>query len=100
MRILNISFAYLFWLANNKTGKYPEYCMGYSGETWYVGSSELKCYPFTLSSPMHMLNSSFAYLFWLANNKKGKYPGFYVDYSNETWCVGSSEKYYPCALLL
>ena len=32
--IFNISFAYLFWLANNKRGKYPEFFMGYSDETW------------------------------------------------------------------
>ena len=36
--IFNISFAYLFWLANNKKGKYPEFYMGYSDKTWYVGS--------------------------------------------------------------
>ena len=38
MRIFNTSFAYLFWLANNKKVKYPEFCMGYIDETWYVGS--------------------------------------------------------------
>ena len=37
--IFNITFAYLFWLANNKTGKcIQEFFMGYSDETWYVGS--------------------------------------------------------------
>ena len=35
---------------------------------------------------MHILNSSFANLFWLANNNKGKYPEFYMSYSNKTWC--------------
>ena len=29
MRVFNNSFAYLFWLANNKQIKYPEFCMGY-----------------------------------------------------------------------
>ena len=38
MYIFNISFAYLFWLADNKKGKYPDFYMGYSEETWYVGS--------------------------------------------------------------
>ena len=33
MRIFNTSFAYLFWLANNKDIKYPEFCMGYIDET-------------------------------------------------------------------
>ena len=51
MRTLNTSFAYLFWLANNKKGKYPEFCMGYSDETWYVGCSAHKYYPPGLSSP-------------------------------------------------
>ena len=36
MRIFNPSFAYLFWLANNKKVKYPEFCMGYIDETWYM----------------------------------------------------------------
>ena len=51
MRIFNTSFAYLFWLGNNKKGKYPEFCMGYSDETWYVGSSGQKYYQHGLSSP-------------------------------------------------
>ena len=38
MRIYNTSFAYQFWLANNKKVKYPEFCMGYIDKTWYVGS--------------------------------------------------------------
>ena len=36
--IFDISLAYLFWLANIKKVKYPEFYMGYSDETWYVGS--------------------------------------------------------------
>ena len=52
MRIFNTSFAYLFWLANNKKIKYPEFCMGYIDETWYVGSDGHKYYPCgRLSSP-------------------------------------------------
>ena len=51
MCIFNTSFAYLFWLANNKKIKYPEYCMGYIDETWYVGSDGHKYYPCVLSSP-------------------------------------------------
>ena len=42
--LFNVSFAYLFWLANNKKCKYPEFCIGYSDKTWYVGSVEQKCY--------------------------------------------------------
>ena len=34
MYIFNTPFAYLFWLANNKKVKYPEFCMGYIDETW------------------------------------------------------------------
>ena len=50
MRILfSTSFAYLFWLANNKTGKYPEFCIGYCDESWYIGSSGHKYYPRGLS---------------------------------------------------
>ena len=51
MRIFNISFAYLFSLANNKKGKYPEFCMGHSDETWYVGCGGHKYYPPGLWSP-------------------------------------------------
>ena len=38
MLIFNTLFTNLFWLANNKKVKYPEFCMGYIDETWYVGS--------------------------------------------------------------
>ena len=51
MRIFNTSIAYLFWLANNKKFKYPELCMGYSDEAWYVGSDGHKYYPRSLFSP-------------------------------------------------
>ena len=36
IHIFDTSFAYLFWLANNIKGKYPEFCMGYNDKTWYV----------------------------------------------------------------
>ena len=49
MCIFSTSFAYLFWLANNKKVKYPEFCMGYIDETWYVGSDGHKYYPCGLS---------------------------------------------------
>ena len=52
MHIFNTSFAYLFWLANDKKVKYPEFCMGYIDETWYVGLSDgHKYYPCGPSSP-------------------------------------------------
>ena len=51
MRIFNTSFAYLFWLANNNKGKYPEFWMGYSDKTWYVGSDGHKYHPHGLSWP-------------------------------------------------
>ena len=50
IRIFNTSFAYLFRSANNKKVKYPEFCMGYIDETWYVGSDGHKYYPFGLLS--------------------------------------------------
>ena len=58
MRIFDTSFAYLFWLANNQKVKYPEFCMGYIDETWYVGSDGHKYYPWGLSSP----NTHISYL--------------------------------------
>ena len=70
MCIFNTSLTYLFWLANNKKVKYPEFCMGYIDETWYVGTDGHKYYSCRLSSPNgHIFNFSFAYLFWLANKK-------------------------------
>ena len=58
MHIFNTSFAYLFLLGNNKKVKYPEFCMGYIDETWYVGSDGHKYYPYSMSSP----NAHFWYL--------------------------------------
>ena len=49
---MHVSFAYLFWLANDKKKiKYQELCMGYIDETWYVGSDGHKYYPCGLPSP-------------------------------------------------
>ena len=39
---------------------------------------------------MCILITSFAYLFWLANNNKVKYSEFYMGESDETWNVGSN----------
>ena len=75
--------------------------MGYSDETWYVVRSALKYYPCVLLLLMHILITSFAYLFWLANNNKVKYSEFSMGYSDETFNVGSNTlKYYPCVPLL
>ena len=38
---------------------------------------------------MRIFNTSFAYLFWLANNNKGKYSELCTGYIDETWYVGS-----------
>ena len=52
MHIFSTSFAYVFWLVNNKKiNKYPEFCIGYIDETLYVGSDGHKYYPHGLSSP-------------------------------------------------
>ena len=40
----------LFWLANNKKVKYPEFCMCYSDKTGYVGNGGQKLYQHGLSS--------------------------------------------------
>ena len=104
MRIFNTSFAYLFWLANNKNVKYPEFCMGYIDETWYVGSGGggHKYYPCGLSSPnahIYLIPHLQICSDWLITKKKIKYPEFCMGYIDETWYVGSDgHKYYPCGL--
>ena len=50
MSIFNTLFACLFWLANNKKGRYPEFFMGYCDESWYIGSGGHKYYLCGLSS--------------------------------------------------
>ena len=74
MRIFNTSFAYLFWLANNKKSNIQssvwatlmKLCM------WVVmgtSTTHVVC-----RHQMRILNTSFAaYPFWLANNKQFKY---------------------------
>ena len=48
---------------------------------------------------VHIYNTSFAYLFWLANNNKVKYPEFCMGYIDETRCVGTDgHKYCPWGL--
>ena len=37
MSIFNASFAHMLWLANKK-GNYPEFCLSYTDETWYIGT--------------------------------------------------------------
>ena len=78
--VVNAHFKYLicilFWLVNNKKCKYPEFCIRYSDETWYVGKGGLK---FPLGCWMHKIDVSFAYLFWLADNKKDKYPEDFMN---------------------
>ena len=99
MHIFNTSLAYLFWLANNKKIKYSEFCMDYVDKTWYVGSDGHKYYDVVCRYQMRIFNTSFAYLFWLANNKITKYPEFCMGYIDETWYVSSDgHKYYPCGL--
>ena len=69
-------------------------------ETWYMlimvgtGITHVVC-----CHRMCILNSSFAYLLWLAKNKKGKNPEFHVGYSDETWYVSSARDNYPRGLL-
>ena len=45
--------------------KYPEFCMGYIDETWYVGSDGHKYNPAThvCRHQMRIFNTTFAYLF-------------------------------------
>ena len=64
-------------------------------KTWYVGSGGHKYYPCGLSSLNAHIQYSFAYLFWLTDNKIGKYLEFCTGYSDETWYVGSD---YQCGL--
>ena len=92
MCILSISFAYLFWLANNKKMQISRVLYGL--KSWnlvsQMGRSGLKYYPCVLLLSMYILSTSFAYLFWLGNNKKCKYPKFCMGYGDETWYVGST----------
>ena len=74
--------------------------MGYIDETCYVGSDGHNTTHMVRRHQMRIFNTLFAYLFWLANSKKGKYPKFCMGYIDETWYAGSAgHKYYPCGLL-
>ena len=76
MCIFNTSFAYLFWLANNKKIKYPEFCMGTS-------TTHVVC-----CHQMHIFNTHLHICsHWLIT--KIKYPEFCMGYIDETWYVGS-----------
>ena len=53
--------------------------MGYIDETWYVGSDVHKTHV-VCRHQMRIFNTSFAYLFWFANNTKIKYPELCMGY--------------------
>ena len=99
MHILNSSFAYLFWLANNTKANIQSSIWATLMKLgmWIVlGTSVIHM---VCRHQMRTLNSSFAYLFWFSYNNKGKYPEFYLGYSDETWYVGSARhKCYPRGL--
>ena len=89
--ILNSSFAYFFWLANNNKGIY----LG----VWVV----LRYYPCVLLLSMHMSSFSLAYFFWLANNNKVKYPAFHMGYSDKTssvWLQYSTQVLPMCSFVV
>ena len=65
------SFSYLFWLANNKKDRNPEFCMSYSDETWYVGSEGHSYYPRVCRYRMHNMRIYNTHLH-ICYNKKGK----------------------------
>ena len=49
-------------------------------QTWYVGSGGHKISQLGFRHLMCIFNTSLAYLFWLANNKKVKYPEFCMGF--------------------
>ena len=62
------------------------------GKTWYVGSGGHKLILPTwsvITECPYLIPHLHNYLFWLANNKRVKYPEFYMGYIDETWYVGS-----------
>ena len=68
--IFNNSYAYLFWLANNKKANIQSFVWATVTKLgmWVVvdtSTTHMVC-----RHQMRMFNTSFAYLFWLANNKK------------------------------
>ena len=48
-------------------------------KTWYVGSGGISTTHVVYHHRKRIFNTSFAYLFWLARNKKVKYPEFCMD---------------------
>ena len=70
MCIFNASFAYLFWLANNKKSNIQSFVLATLMKLgmWVVmGTSTTHV---VYLHQMCIFNTSFACLFWLANNKK------------------------------
>ena len=94
MCTFNTSFAYLFWLANNKQIKYPGtgFCMGYIDETWYVGSDGHKYYHVVCRHQMRIFNTSFAYLFQLANEKNEICNNWYAHVKSNFTSLSTSTK--------
>ena len=81
VRIINISFAYLFWLINSKKGKYPEDCMIWATLAklgrWNAVTQVLSmCKVLTMCCDLlfyiRILIKYFICIFWLAYNRKGK----------------------------
>ena len=75
MHISNTSLAYLFWLVNNKKSNIQSSVWATLMKLgmWVVmgtSTTHVVC-----RNWMRIFNASFAYLFWLANNRKVKYPG-------------------------
>ena len=98
MCIFKTSFAYLFWLANNKKVRYPELRMGYIDETWYVGSDGTSSIHMVCRHQMRIFNTSFAYLFWLANKKSNIQNSVWATLMKlGTWVVmGTSTTHVVC----
>ena len=99
MHISNTSFAYLFWLANNKKVniQISVWAMLMKLGMWVVmgtSTTHVVC-----RHQMRISNTSFAYLFWLGNNEKINYPEFCMGYIDEIGYVGSDgHKYFLCGL--
>ena len=101
MRIFNTSFAYLFWLAYNQkiNIQSSEWATLMKPGMWVVMGISTKYYPHVsvvtkcayLIPHLHICSD------WLIT--KIKYPDFCMGYIDETWYVGSDgHKYYPCGL--
>ena len=85
MHLFNTSLAYLFWLVNNKEVKIVQssvWAIVVKLGMWIV--VDISTTHMVDRHQMRILNTSFTYLFLLANNKKYKYPKFCKGYSDET----------------